>query len=286
ALGTDDIRPKAVVSVVSGDYHKVLNITLQQGRLFNNLDDENSVKVVVINKTMAQNYFGGSNAIGKRVSTDDGVNWLEVVGVVADVRAAGLDKTAGDMFYVPFNQRSTSRVRLMVKTSIDPQQLKQQINDIVHKIDPQQAIASTKTMQEVREEWLASPRLVAILIGMFGVLAFLITLAGVVGVVAYNVSLRVREIGIRMSVGATPDVIRNMLLAQGSKLTVIGLVIGLFSMTFITPVIASFLYQTDPYDPTIYGMCSIILLIVSMMAMAAPAQQATKLNPSDALRSE
>ncbi|NQZ09512.1 MAG: ABC transporter permease [Algicola sp.] len=286
ALGSDDVRPKAVVSVASADYHKVLNIALQQGRLFNNRDDENSVKVVIINRTMAQNYFGGSNSIGKRISIDSGENWFTVVGVVADVRAAGLDKTAGDMFYVPFNQRTTSQVRLMLKTSIDPQQLKQQINDIVHKLDPQQAIASTKTMQEVREEWLESPRLVAILIGLFGALAFIITLAGVIGVVAYNVSLRVREIGIRMSVGATPDVIRNMLLTQGAKLTVIGLAIGLFSMTFITPTIAEFLYQTDPYDPIIYGVCSVILLIVSLMAMAAPAQQATKLNPSDALRSE
>jgi putative ABC transport system permease protein len=285
-LSADEPRPRALASTVSEDYHKVLNIPLKYGRLFSPQDDENNQQVVIVNQSLADHFFESSNAIGKRLSLDAGANWLTVVGVVADIRSAGLDQEEGDAFYTPFLQRPTMRVKLLVKSKGDPLLLAKPISDFIHQLDPQQAIASINTMSEIREQWLASPRLVAILVGLFGLLAFMITLSGVVGVVAYNVSQRSREIGIRMAIGATPKKILNMLLVDGSKLTIIGMLVGAASMIMITPAIGDFLYQTSPFDPSIYLTCSLLLFVVALLAMAAPAKQATRLDPMHALRDE
>lgn len=286
ALGSDDVRPQAVASVVSEDYHQVLGIPLLQGRMFVEADDENAVKVMIVNKTMADKYFPDSSAVGQRISLDNGATWAEIVGVVADVRSGALDQAAADEFYTPFTQRPGRGVRLLLKTQGDPTELGGPVGELIHRLDPKQAISSTKTLKEIREESLASPRLVAVLIGLFGVLAFLITLSGVVGVVSYNVSLRFREIGIRMAVGASPKVILSMLLIQGSKMTVAGMVIGIIAMAFVTPTIEGFLYETNPFDPVIYLSSGLLLLLVGLLAMAAPAQRAIKLDPALALRNE
>jgi predicted permease len=286
ALADSDSQPRASVTVASEDFHQVLGIPLLQGRLFQATDDENAPPVALVNQSLAQSYFGGASAVGQRISVDNGQNWIEIVGVVGDVRATGLDQAAGDSFYVPFMQRVTGGLRLLVKSAGDPAALRSIIAQTVHQIDPQQAIASSQTMDQIRDQWLAAPRLVAMLIGLFGLLALIITLSGVVGVVSYNVSQRVREIGVRLAVGASPRAILNMLLLQGSKMTMVGLVIGLATMAFVIPVFEGFLFQTNPFDPAIYISCFVLLFGVSMLAMVAPAQQAARLEPTRALRDE
>ena len=141
-------------------------------------------------------------------------------------------------------------------------------------------------MDQVRQQSLASPRLVALLIGLFGLLALVITLSGVIGVVSYNVSQREREIGIRLTVGASPRAILNMLLLQGSKMAVGGLLIGLAAMAFVIPAFEEFLFRTNPFDPTIYLSCFSLLLAVAVLAMFGPAQQAARLDPMLALRND
>ncbi len=286
ALSSDALRPRARVTVVSENYHQLLSIPLMTGRTFSSRDDENSVPVVLINQSMATRYFSDSTAIDQRISVDNGGNWATIIGVVGDTRAAGLDRPEGDAFYTPFMQQPTSRISLLVKTDAKALALSETITDTIHDIDPQQAIANIQTMSEIRSQWLASPRLVAVLVGLFGILALLITLSGVVGVVAYNVSQRLREIGIRLSVGATPANVLNMLLLQGSGATILGLIIGFAGMIFVTSFIDEFLFETNPLDPIVYLVCTFVLLLASLVAMFAPANQATKLNPVNALRDQ
>ncbi|MFT5691392.1 MAG: putative ABC transport system permease protein, partial [Oceanicoccus sp.] len=285
-LSSGALRPQARVTVVSENYHQLLNIPLLRGRLFASSDDENSVPVVLINQSMAQHFFSDSNPIDERISIDNGENWATIVGIVGDTRAAGLDSPEGDAFYAPFMQRPTGRIRLMVKTGTNARALNDAISEAISFIDPQQAIANVQTMNEIRAQWLASPRLVAILVGLFGLLALLITLSGVVGVVAYNVSLRVKEIGIRLAIGATPANILKMLLLQGSGATLLGLILGLACMVFVTPFIDGFLFETNPADPAIYTLCAATLLLVSLLAMSVPAAQATNFDPASALRDQ
>jgi predicted permease len=285
-LGTDDVRPQARVTVVTEGFHRVLGIPLLEGRLFQESDDENNPQVVLINRTMAEQYFSGSSPIGQRLSIDNGQTWADVVGVVGDVRATGLNQTEGSAFYASFMQNPTGSVRLLVKSNIEPKVLQGAISDALEIIDPQQAIASAQTLAEAKQQWLASPRLMASLIGLFGLLALFITLSGVIGVVAYSVSQRFREIGIRIAIGATPGAIFQLLIWQGSKLVFVGLGIGLVAMPIISPSFSDLLYQTHEFVPLVYTASFLVLLTATLFAIASPARQAIHINPNNALRNQ
>lgn len=285
-LGSDDVRPRATVTIVSEGYHPLLNIPLLQGRYFTQQDDENATQVVLINQTLANKYFPGGNVLGQRLSVDNGQNWATIVGIVGDVRSLGLDTASQEAFYSPFRQNPVGRVRILAKTDSAPMSLRTPIVELVHALDPQQAIASTQTLQQVKDQWLASPKLISQLVGSFGILALFITVSGVVGVMAYNISQRRKEIGIRMSVGATPLAIIIQLLLQASKICAIGIAIGLAAMPFITPMLDEFLYATSSGDALLYLLTTAILFLAAVLSTWLPAQKATGISPATALREE
>ncbi len=285
-LNADDVRPRATVTIVSEDYHRLLNIPLLQGRYFSPMDDENSTPVVLVNQTLANNYFPEGNALGQSISIDSGQTWLDIVGVVGDVRSQGLDSVSSDAFYAPFKQRPVGRVRILAKTFGNSLELRDPIVSIVHQLDPQQAIASSQTLQQVKQQWLASPMLIRNLVGIFGLLALFITVSGVIGVVAYNISQKGKEIGIRMAIGATPAAILKQLLMQSSALTAIGMALGLLLMPWVAPMVEEFLYQTSSKDVWVYLLAAVSLLAAAVVATCLPAQKAISINPSAALRDE
>lgn len=285
-LNSDDVRPRATVTIVSEAYHQLLEIPLLEGRYFSPLDDENAPSVVLVNQTLANTYFPDGNVLGQRLSADNGQNWSEIIGIVADVRSLGLDVVSQDAYYLPFRQNPLGRVRILAKTQTNPMSLRQPIVSLVHDLDPQQAIASSQTLQQVKEQWLSSPRLIRNLVGTFGILALFITISGVVGVMAYNISQRSKEIGIRMSVGATPSEILQQLLFQASKITLTGIALGLIMMPVIAPNLDEFLYATASGDVTIYLLTTCILILAAIVATYFPAQKATRINPANALREE
>lgn len=286
SLNSDDVRPRATVTIVSEDYHQLLNIPLLHGRYFNQQDDENNTSVVLINKQLAERFFPEGNALGKRLSTDAGQNWSTIVGIVGNVRSQGLDTASQDAFYTPFKQRPVGRVRVLAKTLGNPMALHAPIVNIIHQLDPQQAIATSQTLQQVKDQWLASPRLIRNLVGIFGVLALFITVSGVIGVMAYNISQKGKEIGIRMAIGATPGAILKQLLLQSGGLTVMGLLLGLLVMPLVAPLIEDFLYQTSAGDFIIYLITASALLVAAFIATLLPAQKAIGISPSVALRDE
>lgn len=285
-LGSDAPRPTANVTVASEQFHRILDIPLLQGRYFTAEDDEQSTSVVLINQTMAQRYFAEQSPLQQRISVDNGQSWLTIVGVVGDVRSEGLDQSQGDAFYVPFSQRPIGRVRLLVKSNGDPLALRDPIVKQIHQRDPQQAIASSQTLAEVRAQWLASPTLIAQLIGGLGVLAVFITLSGVVGVVAFSISQRTRELGIRLALGATHSALSRMLLSQGMRHTGMGIALGALCMPMLAPAFRPVLYQTPAFSPGIYLVSAIMLFTAAALAISSPTRQATRLDPSHALRNE
>jgi ABC-type antimicrobial peptide transport system permease subunit len=154
-LNTDDIRPRANVTIVSEDYHALLNIPLLQGRYFTSDDDESNTQVVIINKTLADQFFGSTNALGQRLSTDNGQSWLTIVGITSNVKSLGLDVADQAAFYIPFRQTPVGRVRVLAKARTAPLSLRDPIVSLVHQLDPQQAIASSQTLADVRQQWLS-----------------------------------------------------------------------------------------------------------------------------------
>lgn len=286
SLNQDDVRPRARVTAVSEQYHTLLNIPLLQGRYFVESDDENNPDVVVINRTLAEQHFKEVSPVGQRISLDGGQNWMEIVGVVADVRTTGLDQTEGVAFYVPFMQQPSGQVRLLIKSLGEQEQLREDVANIIGFLDPQQAIAAMQTMDEVKGLWLNTPKLIANLLGIFGLLSLLITLSGIFGVVSYNIGQRLREIGVRIAVGATPKAIMALMLMQTTKIIATGIGLGLISMPFIAGNIDTLLYQTSAYSPIIYISTVSILILATLLAVATPTFKATRLDPSAALRNE
>ena len=285
-LADNDVRPRATVTIVSEDYHSLLNIPLLQGRYFNQQDDENNTPVFIVNQALVNRLFPQTSPLSQRLSTDNGQSWLTIVGVTGNVRSQGLDISSQDAFYVPFRQRPVGRVRVLAKTNGSPMALRDPIVSIVHQLDLQQAIASSQTLMQVKQQWLSGPTLIANLVSLFGLLALLITVSGVVGVVAYNVSQKKKEIGIRMAIGATPIAIINQLLLQTSLVAFSGLALGLLVIPTVAPIVSSFLYETSSEEVTIYLSTGAILLITSAIATCVPARKATRMNPATTLRDE
>ncbi|MGB4248325.1 MAG: ABC transporter permease, partial [Pseudohongiellaceae bacterium] len=275
---------------VSRNYFSVLDIPLLNGRWFVDADDSDSPGVVILNETMAQRYFPDENPIGKRVSTDGGITWSEIVGVVGDSRAAGLDTPAVETLYTPYLQLTSqfilNRMNLFIATADSSNEMKNFIADTIHQFDPEQAITSIVEMSEIRDSWLSAPRLVTQLITLFALLAFAITLSGVVGVVSYNISQRLKEIGIRMALGANPMSIRTMLTTQGMLLAGIGLLAGAVVMMLFAPALSRVLYATSPIDPVVYLGTALLIAVMALLAISLPTNRAVRVDPSQALRDQ
>ncbi len=286
---TEDI---AVFSTtVSKDYFDVLDISLLTGRYFYDSDDTNSPPVYIINQAMQDRYFPGENPIGKRLSADDGVSWGEIIGVVGNSRSVALDTPAVETVFAPYLQFSPlqftmNRLNLFVESTGSGNEVKNYLADTIHSFDPQQAITRIVEMEQIRDSWLSAPRLIAQLIGLFALLAFAITLSGVVGVVAYNVSQRLKEIGIRVALGANPMRVRSLLTLQGMLLGVIGLSIGAVIMVFAAPSLSRLLYETSPVDIVVYLSIAVIIAVMAVVAISLPAERAVRVDPSKALRDQ
>ncbi|MGV3590914.1 MAG: ABC transporter permease [Gammaproteobacteria bacterium] len=285
-LPNPDMRPRMDVRQVSADYHTLLGIPLLKGRLLQNSDDELAEPVVVVNAAFEREHFGVESAIGQRISTDNGASWFTIVGVVANIRARELNAVEGATAYVDFRQAPISSLDLLVKSHADSRRLGSVLVDIVHAIDPQQAVDSVQTLAQIKAERLATPRLIATLVGLFGLLALWVTLSGVVGVVSYNVSQRIREVGVHMAIGANPRHIIRMFLVHGLRIHAAGIALGLTLMLALASLLGGFLYRTNPFDALVYAAILVLLTLTVAGAMYVPASRAGALEPVNALRNE
>lgn len=285
-LSDPDLRPQMAVRQVSPDYHAMLGIPLLKGRHLAPADDELAEKVVVINEAFERVHFADRSALGQRISSDGGSTWWTIIGVTGNIRAQDLDAVEGPAAYLDFRQAPIPGIDVFVKSPVDLSRLGDELVAIVHRIDAQQAVASVRTMGEIKADWLATPRLIALLVGLFGILALLVTLSGVIGVVSFNVSQRIREIGIHMAIGANPRHVVRMFLVEGLRIHVAGLALGFVLVLLAASLMGRFLYQTDPYYPPVYLATLVLLTLTVVAAMYFPARRAGALDPAHALRSE
>lgn len=284
-LNEGQLAPQVDPRAVSPDYFRAIGTPLISGRMFTDADDDKAPLVSIVNESTARHRWGKEDPVGKRVSFDNGQTWVTIVGVVGDVKQYGLDREAADEIYGPVAQLSFGGF-LLVKTMSDPTSMSRLMRSTVHQVDPDTAVDQVRTLQQVRDESVASPRLTALLLGLFAALALVITAAGITGVMALSVTQRTREIGIRMALGATRGRILRMVMRQGMMLVLLGLAFGVAGALVLNRLISSLLFATPGADPLTFAVVSFLLMLVAGTACLIPALRATGIDPLLALRSE
>jgi putative ABC transport system permease protein len=279
-------RPVADVRVASPRLFDTLGIRLLRGRGFTELDHEDAARVVVINETLARREWEGRDALGAQVSADNGQTWAMVVGVIGDTKTFGLERDAVAQVYRPLRQAGGINGRVLVRMNGDPSQATSIIREAVRSIDPDLPIENVRTLDEVRDRYLATPRLTAMLLTVFAGLALLVTVTGITGVIAQSVSQRTQEFGLRMALGASQRSVLGMVLGQGLGLVGLGLVIGIGASFALARVLQSYLYQTTPTDPVTLVGVSLAFIAAGALACLGPAWRATTVDPMLALRAD
>jgi putative ABC transport system permease protein len=272
--------------IISNDYFQTLGIPLLKGRGFADTDDGGKDRqVLIINESMKRQFWPNEDPIGKRVSGDNGETWVTIVGVVGDVREFGLDHPIVPEFYVPQSEGSNSSA-LIVRTLADPRAMADALTRAVHDIDSQAAVTHVLTLEQARSESVASPRVTTSLLAIFAALALLIAAAGIGGIMALTVSQRVREIGIRLALGARPSSILWMVLSQGLLLATLGVGMGIVGAVGLKTLVKSLLFGVTATDPATFTGVAFVLVGAAMIATYLPARRAAAVDPIIALRTE
>jgi putative ABC transport system permease protein len=282
ALGPNDVAPQAEMQVVSGEYFSTIGVPLMKGRTFDEHDRIGVEEVAVISKSVAQRYWPNADPLGAKISPD-GETWLRVIGVAGDVRDHALDQEPQDVFYVSHSQTPAAGT-VLLRSSIDPAILAKRATAAVHAIDPDMPVDAVRTLQSIRLNSLAPRRLTASLLTLFGSLALLIAATGIGGVLAFSVSQRTREIGVRLALGAQRTEVLGLVMRQGGKMVGLGLAIGAISAFWVARFMSGLVFGIGPRDPlTLIGVC-LTLAAVGVIASLGPARRATSVDPVIALR--
>ena len=278
-------QPTFDMRVVSRDYFETAGIPLMLGRTFERTDHMESAKVSVVSESFVNHHFPDTNPIGRRVAWSRADDWIEIVGVVSDVRDYGLDQEFSEVMYQPFDQEPMAS-QVLVRTTGDPLQMAAVVREAVHSFDPEQPVENFQTMEVRRAESIATPRLTVLLLGLFGGLAMVITITGIAGVVAASVTQRTNEFGIRMALGAQANEVMGMVLKQGLMLVGIGVALGLVGAVSFGRVLEGLLYDTEATDPVTFIAVAMVFLTATLAACWIPARRATRVNPIIALKAD
>jgi putative ABC transport system permease protein len=279
-------EPVTDVRVISHEYLKAMGVPLLKGRLFNELDAADLKGRVVINDTMARRHWPGEDPIGKRVriawdSIED-----EVIGVVGDVKHAGLDGEVRAMTYWPFQRSPYGTMTIAVRTAGAAPGVVNAIAGVVRQMDPDLVVANIQTMEEVVANSVAERRLTMLLLAIFAGAALLLAAVGIYGVIAYSVTQRTQEIGIRMALGAQRGDVLRMVVGQAMTLTAAGIVVGGIGALLLTRVMTGLLFNVKPGDPLTFSAVAVVLALVAATASYIPGRRATRVDPVIALRGE
>jgi putative ABC transport system permease protein len=280
---------------VSSGYLKALELPLVAGRWIEDRDREGAPAVVVINSSFARTYFPNQSPLGQHLQVgampnpDPRVPWMEIVGIVADVKQSLASESSSEM-YVPFRQADlvlpVLTMSLVVRTAGDPLAETNSIRSVVHNIDPNQPVTAIRSMDENVAQSVSAPRFRTVLLSVFAGIALVLAAVGIFGVMAYSVAQRTRELGLRIALGASRGRVLQLVLAHGVRLTLVGVGIGLVATFLLTRYVSSLLFNVPPYDPmTLVGVVA-ALIVISLCACYLPARRATLVDPIVALRDE
>ena len=281
-----EAKPTAEFNVVTPDYFRTLGIPIFSGRTFDGRDRPGKPRVAIVNQSLARRYFPDQDPVGRRISFDDGKQWTQIVGVTGDVRERTLDQAPKDLIYVPYAQYPQMSPSLITRTQGDPMNIARAAVQHLYEVDPNQPAGHIQSLEQVRADSIAAPRLTANLLALFALLALAIAAAGIGGVMALSVSQRIHEIGVRMAMGARPAEIIWMVLKQGMTLALVGVAAGALGAFALTKALKSLLFGVTPTDPATFGMVAAVLAVAALAACYIPARRAAHVDPLQALRAE
>ena len=276
--------PGVSIKVATPDYHKALRIPLRRGRLFDETDYAGGPNAVIINESAAKTYFPGEDPVGRSVSLNGADR--TVVGVVGDVHQRSLEAATLLEVYLPMAQVESSYGEVVIRTSVDPYDVLPAVKAAVLAVLPDVPLRDVKTMEEVVSRQTAQPRLNMLMLSLFGLLGLVISAAGIYGVMAYVVSQRTREIGVRMALGATRSTVVRMVLINASVLVAAGLIVGGVGAWYLSATAKTFLFGLQPNDPRAFGAALVSLSLAALVASIIPARRAASVDPIVALRAE
>lgn len=283
-------RPFAGVRVITPDYFQTMSIPQLKGRSFTEQDREKTPNVIIVNEALASRYWPNQDPIGKRLGffeEDPGKQeWREIVGVVGNVKSKALEIEVMPEAYFPYRQVPENFMNLVVRTASDPVSMVPAIRSQVLSVDKDQPVSDIMTMEQRVAKSVAAKRFVMSLLGAFSILALGLAAVGIYGIMAYLVTQRTQEIGVRMALGAQKRDVLRLIVGKGMALAVIGTAIGLIASLALTRLMRSLLFEVTPTDWLTFVMVSVVLLTVALLASYIPARRATKVDPLVALRYE
>jgi putative ABC transport system permease protein len=276
-----------MTSIVSANYFKTMQIPILEGRDFDDRDQPKTQRVVIVNQKMAEMLWPGESPVGKRIQIGvEGPSLWEVVGVVKTGKYRTLAEDPKPFFYYAMGQLRPRPMAMVVRASVDPRSLVGAVRSQVQAIDRRVPLSGVKTMDEHKTYALWAPNMAASFSVAFAVVAILLSAVGLYSVMAYVVSQRTREVGIRMALGANRADVMKMITRQGMRLAAIGVVIGLLLSLALAQVLSSLLIGISGYDVTTFVLVPVLLSVVALVACYLPARRATKVDPLVALRYE
>jgi len=280
-------EPVADVRVVANDYFKAMGIPLVRGRLFDEQDATDTKNKVIVNETMARRHWPNEDPIGKKVK----ISWNdtredEIVGVVGDVRHQGLEEAPRSMTYWPHGRFAYGSMTFAVRTATDPATVVNGIGRIIREQDANLAVADVQTLDEVVGKSVAQRRLTMLLLTVFACAALVLAAVGIYGVIAYSVTQRTQEIGIRMALGAQRSDVLAMVMRQSAVLAFTGIFIGAAGAFALTRLMTDLLFEVKPFDPLTFVAVSGALAVIALLASFVPGHRATRVDPVVALRAE
>ena len=284
-------RPAARMALATPAYFATAGIRLLKGRFFTEHDDKTSSRVLIVNKAFADKYFAGEDVIGKTITpgaTDSGEKEMprEIVGVVGSAKLFALDAEPQPIYYFPYKQLAWQPPVMMLRTAVPPRTLESAIRGQMAKLDPLVPVFQIRTMDELMDSQVVAPRFQTLLLGGFAGIALLLTMVGLYGVVAFSVSRRTREIGLRLALGAARADVLIMVLKQAMKLVLIGLGLGIVGALAAGQLLRSMLFGVNPIDPAVLAAACLLIGMTGALASYLPARRATRVDPMVTLRYE
>jgi len=286
---SDGNLPRSKFAAVSPDYFRVLGTPLVRGRFLEPSDDLEAAKVVLIDETLVRRFFPNTDPIGRHLKPgprESKAPWFTIAGVVGNIKTDGFDQPDQPHIYLPILQNPGYSMAVYVRTEGNPTGLTQAVRQQVQAVDPNLPLFGERTMDDLISASMAQRRFAMRVVTLFGVLALFLAGIGIYGVMAYSVTQRTREIGIRLALGASRASILSWLLRQGMRLTLIGVAVGLVGALALTRLLRGLLFGVAPTDIVTYGGLTLLLAAVALLACYIPARRATKVDPLTALRYE
>jgi putative ABC transport system permease protein len=276
-------------NMVTKDFFKTLGVRLTDGRVFDERDVQGSPDVVIVNQTMARTFWGNENPIGHRLQPGMSGPWCTIIGVVEDVKNAGLDKPTGTEIFLPLGQKQAegvSSASVFLRAQGDSSSLANTVRSEVRSLDPSVPVARVQTMEQVLATAQSRPRFLTLLLTLFSAVALMIATVGIYGVISFSVAQRSKEFGLRMALGAQHKDVIGLVMKQGALLTLLGVAVGVCAAFALTRLMASLLFGVGPTDTLTFISVPLLLAVVALCASFIPAQRASKVSPMEALRHE